>query len=202
MKPLKPLFACSPSPAQASYLSKERQRRRQVAVCRIMIAVLFLAIWELSAQMGYIDSFLFSSPSMVFACLREMTADKSIFLHTGVTLWETLVSFGVCTLLSLAFSLLLWSLPSLAQICEPFLVLLNSLPKSALAPLLIVWLGNHMGTVVTAAVSVAVFRIDPYTVHRIFPDGCRTGPFDPFSGRKWKRYSSQSPSPRLPSHSL
>lgn len=157
MKPLKPLFACSPSPAQASYLSKERQRRRQVAVCRIMIAVLFLAIWELSARMGYIDSFLFSSPSMVFACLREMTADKSIFLHTGVTLWETLVSFGVCTLLSLAFALLLWSLPSLAQICEPFLVLLNSLPKSALAPLLIVWLGNHMGTVVTAAVSVAVF---------------------------------------------
>ena len=70
---------------------------------------------------------------------------------------ETLISFAVCTFFGLACALLLWSSKSVAQILEPFLVLLNSLPKSALAPLLIVWLGNNMRTIVVAAVSVAVF---------------------------------------------
>lgn len=83
--------------------------------------------------------------------------DKSLFLHTGVTLTETLVSFFLCTLISLITALFLWSDPLAAQVFEPFLVLLNSLPKSALAPLLLVWLGSRMRMVVTAAVSIAVF---------------------------------------------
>lgn len=70
---------------------------------------------------------------------------------------ETLASFAVCTFLSLTCALLLCSSKSMAQILEPFLVLMNSLPKSALAPLLIVWLGNNMKTIIVAAVSVAVF---------------------------------------------
>ena len=86
-----------------------------------------------------------------------MTKNGSLFLHTGVTLLETLASFAVCTFLSLACALLLCSSNSMAQILEPFLVLMNSLPKSALAPLLIVWLGNNMKTIIVAAVSVAVF---------------------------------------------
>ena len=86
-----------------------------------------------------------------------MTADRTIFLHTGVTLMETLISFAVCTAAGLVCALLLWASPSAASVLEPFLVLLNSLPKSALAPLLIVWLGNNTTTIVTAAVSVALF---------------------------------------------
>ena len=107
--------------------------------------------------MNWIDGFIFSSPTLIARCLWEMGADGSLFWHTGVTLLETLASFAICTVLSLACALALWSSKSAAQILEPFLVLLNSLPKSALAPLLIVWLGNNMRTIITAAVSVAVF---------------------------------------------
>ena len=147
----------SASLSQQAYIAQEEKKHRQIRLLRLMLLVLFLALWELAATLQWIDAFIFSSPVLIFKCLISMAADKSLFFHTGITLLETLISFFFCTLLSLAAALLLWSSRPLAQILEPYLVLLNSLPKSALAPLLIVWLGNNMKTVVTAAVSVAVF---------------------------------------------
>lgn len=94
---------------------------------------------------------------MIFDHFCAMAQDGSLFLHTGVTLMETLISFFFVTFLSLAAALLLWSNRTLAQILEPYLVMLNSLPKSAMAPLLIVWLGNNIRTIIVAAVSVALF---------------------------------------------
>ena len=152
-----PVSACNMSVAQQEYVAREIRRHRQVTICRVMLLVLLLALWELAADMHWIDSFIFSSPVMIAKCLVSMAKDGSLFLHTGVTLMETLISFAVCTIFGLACALLLWSSKSVAQVLEPFLVLLNSLPKSALAPLLIVWLGNNMRTIIVAAVSVAVF---------------------------------------------
>ncbi len=146
-----------PSKAQQEFVEREIRRRRQVVICRAMLLVLLLALWELASSMHWIDSFIFSSPSLIITCLWDMASDGSLFLHTGITLLETLASFAICTAAGLACALALWSSRSAAQILEPFLVLLNSLPKSALAPLLIVWLGNNMRTIITAAVSVAVF---------------------------------------------
>lgn len=151
------IAACGMSVAQQEYVAQELRRHRQVTICRVMLLVLLLALWELAADMHWIDSFIFSSPAMIARYLVTMAKDGSLFLHTGVTLLETLISFGLCTVFGLACALLLWSSKSVAQVLEPFLVLLNSLPKSALAPLLIVWLGNNMKTIVVAAVSVAVF---------------------------------------------
>ena len=86
-----------------------------------------------------------------------MLKDGSLFYHIGITLFETLGSFLLITVLSLVVAMVLWWIPMLAQILEPFFVLLNSLPKSALAPILIVWLGNNMKTIIITAISIAVF---------------------------------------------
>ena len=86
-----------------------------------------------------------------------MAADGSLFLHIGVTLAETLFSFFLVVLLGLGIAVLLWLSPRLSLVLEPYLVVLNSLPKSALAPLLIVWLGANMNTIVVAGISVAIF---------------------------------------------
>ena len=86
-----------------------------------------------------------------------MTLDQSIFLHIGITLYETLASFACVTLFSLLVAVLLWSSRKLSEILEPYLVVLNSLPKSALAPLLIVWLGANIKTIILAGMSVAIF---------------------------------------------
>ena len=86
-----------------------------------------------------------------------MLKDGSFFLHTGITLGETLLSFFLVTLFSILIATLLWYSRSLSEILEPYLVILNSLPKSALAPLFIVWLGTGTKTIVVAGISVAVF---------------------------------------------
>jgi NitT/TauT family transport system permease protein len=78
-------------------------------------------------------------------------------MHIGITLLETLVSFLLVFLISLILSTLLWYSNKLSEILEPYLVILNSLPKSALAPLFIVWLGTGMTTIIVAGISVAVF---------------------------------------------
>ena len=142
---------------QLAYLKKQKHHRLFVRFCRILVFVAFLLLWELTTHFGLIDSFVFSSPSKVVLCFWGMVLDKSIFLHIGMTLYETLVSFLLVTLLSILLATLLWFSQKLLEITEPFLVVLNSLPKSALAPLLIVWLGATPKTIIVAGMSVAIF---------------------------------------------
>lgn len=151
------LTTSSLSPAQAAYLARERFHRKRVSVLRTMLFILLLALWELGAETGAIDDFIFSSPSRVVLCFLSMAENGAILHHIGVTLYETALSFFLVVVLSLLLAVLLWSSRSISQVLEPYLVMLNSLPKSALAPLLIVWLGANLRTIVVAAVSVAVF---------------------------------------------
>lgn len=145
------------SPAQEKFLIHLRRRRITVITARVLILVLFLILWEVCADTGIIDSFIFSSPSRIAVCFWEMVLDRSIFLHIGVTLYETVVSFLLVTGFSILAAVLLWCSRKLSEITEPYLVVLNSLPKSALAPLLIVWLGATPTTIIVAGMSVAVF---------------------------------------------
>lgn len=146
-----------PTLAQQEFVAKERLHRRNVRVCRIMLLVLFLAIWELSARLGFLNDFIFSSPCRVITCFLDMVRDRTIFVHTGITILETLISFLLVVFFGVSAAVLLWSSRSVSEVLEPYLVMLNSLPKSALAPILIVWLGNNVKTIIVAAISVAVF---------------------------------------------
>lgn len=142
---------------QLHYLNMHRRHKRIIVVSRVSILLTFLFLWEFSANTGLIDSFIFSSPSRIALCFLEMTGDGSIFRHIGVTLYETLVSFILVIFFSLFVTVLLWLFRKLSEILEPYLVVLNSLPKSALAPLLIVWLGANRTTIIIAGMSVAIF---------------------------------------------
>ena len=146
-----------PTKAQQEFIEREQMHKKKVAVWRMMLLVLLLAMWELCTRLGMMDAFIFSSPSRVLLCFWRMVRDKSIFGHIGITLMETLVSFLIVTAAGTAAAVTLWFSRSASEILEPYLVMLNSLPKSALAPMLIVWLGNHVYTIVAAAVSVALF---------------------------------------------
>ena len=86
-----------------------------------------------------------------------MLLNQSLLSHIGITLAETLLSFLLVTGISAAAAVLLWLFPRFAEVSEPYMVILNSLPKSALAPLLIVWLGANMRTIIVAGMSVALF---------------------------------------------
>ena len=143
--------------AQQEFVTRQKRHRKMVTLFRFLLLTAFLALWEICARLGIINDFIFSSPSRVFFCFCGMLSDGSIFLHTGITILETLVSFFLVVVIGLLGAVLLWSSKSLSEITEPYLVMLNSLPKSALAPILIVWLGNNVKTIIVAAISVAVF---------------------------------------------
>lgn len=145
------------SDAQIRYLAGRRRHHLTVFLSRLAIFFGFLAIWEWTSAFGIIDSFIFSSPSGIARCFYEMVIDRSIFVHLGVTIYETILSFILVTIISTLVAVLLWLFPKLSEILEPYLVVLNSLPKSALAPLLIVWLGANRTTIIIAGMSVALF---------------------------------------------
>ena len=139
------------------YLRHYHFHRLLVIFFRIFLLTGFLFLWEFCASHQIIDSFIFSSPSKIMNVLRLMISDHSIFLHLGVTLYETFVSFFLVIFVSILFAILLWYSNNLSEILEPYLVVLNSLPKSALAPLLIVWLGATKTTIIVTGMSVAIF---------------------------------------------
>ena len=145
------------SQGQKNYLHRQKQDRRLIRTARLLVFLVFLAQWEILARLKIIDSFIFSSPSLIFQTFLKMAQDQSLFVHIGITLEETLLSFLLVSILGLGISVLLWACPRLAKVLEPYLVVLNSLPKSALAPLLIVWLGARPRTIIVAGMSVAIF---------------------------------------------
>lgn len=142
---------------QELYVKAHKKHHHEVTTYRILIFILFLALWELSVSLGWLDAFFFASPSRVILCFIDLVINKSLFMHIGITLMETLVSFLLVFIISLVVATLLWYSGKLSEILEPYLVILNSLPKSALAPLFIVWLGTGTTTIIVAGISVAVF---------------------------------------------
>ncbi len=167
------------SKQQQVYLVHLKRHRLLIILMRFLLLFVFLITWELAAKYELINSFIFSCPSRIYQCFMNMVADGTIFTHMGITLYETIISFILVTLVSLACATLLWFFPILAEIFDPYIVVLNSLPKSALAPLLIVWLGATSKTIIIAGMSVAVFgsilslhthfqSIDPNKVRLIY----------------------------------
>ena len=145
------------SEAQMAYLKQQSQHRKFVKAMRISIVIAFFFLWELAVRVGWIDGFIFSSPVRIWETMMSMGKDGSLWMHTGATLFETMISFFLTVLLGILTAVLLWCSDSAAEITEPFFVVLNSLPKSALAPLLIVWLGANQKTIIVAGMSVAIF---------------------------------------------
>ena len=153
------------SPEQQNYLKKMKLQSSTIMLSRFLLLFFFIALWEISSTLGWIDSFFFSSPSAIVGLFLKMCEDFEIIRHIGITLLETIISFLAVTLLSIFIAILLICLPKFSKVLEPFLVILNSLPKSALAPLIIVWLGTGMKTIIIAGMSVAIFGsiINMYT---------------------------------------
>lgn len=128
-----------------------------IQLARLVLLLVFLLLWEYTSRYEIIDSFFFSSPSKLWLCFVSMIQEQALFTHIGISLFETLLSFLFIMLISVVTASLLWRFEYAAKVLEPVLVILNSLPKSALAPLIIVWLGTGMKTIIIAGISVALF---------------------------------------------
>ena len=142
---------------QHAYILSLRRRRRFILFIQILICLLFVVSWEISTREGLLNDFIFSSPSRIYHTFKTMFFDGSLVQHVSITLFETFLSFFIVLFAGIGLSILLWWNRTLASILEPFLITLNSLPKTALAPIFIVWLGNNMKTIIVCAISLAIF---------------------------------------------
>ena len=142
---------------QQLYIERCRRENIFIKTARIAVLIAFIALWELASALSLIDPFFFSSPSRIVLLFIDMCKNFEIFIHTGITLYETILSFLIVNILSILVSVIMLSFDRFSQIVEPYLVILNSLPKSALAPLIIVWLGTGSKTIIVAGISVALF---------------------------------------------
>lgn len=139
------------------YLHKLKLQRNVIMSARILIFILFIGLWEFLGRIKVIDTFVFSSPSRIAECFISLSKDGYIFRHIFITFYETFICFFIVIAAALLLAIIMWRFRIIFRIFEPYFILLNSLPKSALAPVLIVWLGNNIKTIIVAAVSVAVF---------------------------------------------
>ena len=145
------------SKEQLLYMKRTRQHKQLVLFFQLFLFVFFIILWEITSHTGIINAFIFSSPSRMLASGRELLLNGQLLKHLGITLAETFASFFLVAAVSLLTAILLWWNNTLSEILEPYFVILNSLPKSAMAPIFIVWLGNNMKTIIVTAISVAIF---------------------------------------------
>jgi len=148
-----------PNPAEQlhqQFLSDQRVERRKVLFVQILILVLFLGLWEAAGRLKWIDVLLFSYPSKITALIWSNTMDGSIFPHIGMTVLETLIGFVLGTGLGTLIAMLIWWSPFLSKVVDPYIVVLNALPKVALGPLFIVGLGPNIMSIFATTLSITV----------------------------------------------
>jgi len=149
--------------AQADFLRRARRHEHTVRILRVLVIVLLLGLWELGARLNWFDPFIMSSPFRVAATIGRLWSEGSLLLHVGVTLYETVLGFLSGTGLGIALAVLLWWLPTFSEIADPYLVVLNALPKIALGPVLIVWIGAGRASIIVMAILIS-FVVTTVTV--------------------------------------
>lgn len=159
----------------------------KVFLVQTLLVILFLASWEFGVKTGYINEFIFSSPSKICSTLISLINSGELWIHIGATLWEIVVSFSIGILIGFLVSLLLYSFKFLADVVDPFLTILNSLPKVALGPIIIIWVGANTNSIIVMALLINVI-ISIITIYNGFvhTDGFLIKLFNSFKATKWQ----------------
>ena len=140
-----------------NYLKKAKKRKRLIILTQLLIIISIFLIWELLAKLNIINTFLYSSPSRILNTLVNLLKDNSLINHISITIYEVIISFIISTILSLLIASILWWNKFLAKVCEPFLTILNSLPKVALGPLIIIWAGASIKSIIIMSLTISLF---------------------------------------------
>lgn len=137
----------------SDYKKQKRNEKRNVLIIQISILVLFFCAWEFLTRWNVLNSFLLSSPSKVWTLLSAYTLSGEIFSHVLISTAETVIGLAISLIGGILIATLLYLWPFAARVLDPYLVLLNALPKSAIAPILIIWLGTGLKGIVGVCVS-------------------------------------------------
>ena len=136
-----------------AYLKKEKREKIIVSIFRISIVFLFLIVWELLSKYNIINTFLFSSPSRIINTLTSI----ELFKHIKITLYEVIISFMLSTIIGILIASIMWRYKLFSKIIDPYITIFNSLPKVALGPLFIIWVGASTKSIIVMAITISIF---------------------------------------------
>lgn len=156
IKPMKNAEKTRFSEEHVKYVKSLKKESAIVSMFRIGILLVFLGLWELFAYLNVIDSFITSSPSKIVTTIISLVKNDNLFYHIGITLYETLAGFIISVVLGYAIALALWWSERLKKILEPYIIVLNSLPKIALGPIIIIWCGSGSKAIIFMAVLIGI----------------------------------------------
>ena len=140
-----------------NYLKRAKKTNRKIKIYKIAIIILFLSIWEILYYCQVINSFLYSSPSLIIINIINLIKNGLLFNHIKITIAEIIISFILTSIISIILSSIMWFNKNLAKIIEPFLIIINSLPKVALGPLFIIWIGANIKSIIFMSITISIF---------------------------------------------
>ena len=171
------------------FLKKLKRQNRHIKITQLLILLLFLIIWQLAADFGLINTFISSSPKNVLETIYGLMKSGDLWYHIWVTTYETIISFSLGTFLGFLIATILWWWPFLAKVLDPYLTILNSLPKVALGPI-IIWAGAGKGSIILMALFISVI----ITIINVYQSFIETDPhkiklLQSWKANKWQIYT-------------
>lgn len=138
------------------FIKDTKNRTKTIMFTRIFILIGFFMLWEIAGDLKWVDPFFISTPSRAFQSLIKVYEEGTLFTHIGITCYETILGFIIGSVLGILIAVLLWWSDFISKVLDPYLVVLNALPKVALAPIIIFWVGNGIKAIVTIAVLISI----------------------------------------------
>lgn len=171
------------------FIKQQKKKQRLVRLFQFLIIILFIIIWQLLADFNIINTFIFSSPKMVVKTIINLHQENNLYHHIWVTTYETLISFSLGTILGCSIASILWWNRFIAKVFDPYLTILNSLPKVALGPIIIIWGGAGIKSIIIMALLISVI-ITIMNVNQAFHDVDKNKLklMKSFHATKWQTY--------------
>lgn len=148
-----------------TYLKKRKKEKTIIFLFQIIIIISFIITWELLSKYNIINSFLFSSPSKIIKTIIKLYNEKNLFNHIFITTYETLIGFSISSILGILIASIFWWNNKIEKIFDPFLTILNSLPKISFGPLIIIWAGANIKSIIIITILITTFTTIISTYH-------------------------------------
>lgn len=139
------------------YIHAKNRRKAIILFLQIALLISIIGVWELLARFDVIDTFIMSCPSKIANRIVTLFATGNMLHHSLITLYEATLGFIIATVAGTMIAILLWSFENVRKVVEPYIIVLNSLPKIALGPILIIWVG--VGTKAILAMDILIMIV-------------------------------------------
>lgn len=139
-----------------NYIKSVKREKLKVSIFRVLLLILFIVLWEVLTRMKILDPFLTSSPTRIVKSIITFIKEGTLLDHILITCYETILGFTLGTVFGSIIAIILWASPFTSKVLDPYLVVLNSLPKVALAPIIIFWVGNGITSIIVIALLISI----------------------------------------------